>query len=70
MSELIRATVARGTVIGCGVNAHGQPSYAVPSVEYGPGAEVWLPVDEVARLRLSGALVREPVADRRNGMSA
>ena len=67
MSNLVGAVVARGVILQLGLDQNGQPSWAVPWVEYPPGSIVTLPQDEVDRLRQSGALVGLPIADRRNG---
>ncbi|HLH95018.1 MAG TPA: hypothetical protein VKW08_07860 [Xanthobacteraceae bacterium] len=65
-ARLVRATVARGRsilvpgakkrVVGY-APADGKPIEVAELLSYGPGQEVELPADEVARLRVSGHLV-------------
>jgi hypothetical protein len=66
-----RGTVARGrTVIAPHatrrqtiINAEGKPIEIPEATEYGPGAEVELPADEIKSLRLSGFLIDPGAAD-------
>ena len=66
MSDRVPVVVARGVVLQPGLDANGQPSGAVPWIEFGPGDTVILAADEAARLQQSGALVSTSMGFRRN----
>jgi hypothetical protein len=66
ITKRVRATVARGRTLSAphetkkqviGYSDDGKPIYRPAMVDFGPGQEVELPMDEITELRATGFLI-------------